>query len=742
MKIATALSITLLLVPAVAAAQSPSPGSRTATAARVETGPQLDGRLDDAVWALGEPIVGFVQQEPIEGAPASERTEVKILYDETAIYLGAWLYDDQPEQIIVGERRRDVNLTESDGFMVVFDTYRDRQNGFVFGTNPGGIEYDGQVRGGGAPTLEWDASWNVATSRDGQGWYVEMRIPFSALRYAGGADQVWGLNLSRYIGRKKEQTTWAPLARQFTFTRLTEAGALAGLEPPPQRVITLTPYALAAAQRVPPLDPNVTYPWEFGADAKVGITQSLSLDLTVNTDFAQVEVDDQQVDLTRFSLFFPEKRPFFLENAGLFSVGLQALPGRTSGQTQIFHSRRIGVSSGGRQLPIEYGGRLSGRAAGLDVGLLHMRTDGLDGIEAENGWTVARVAKELPNRSRVGAIFTSRDSPGSAGEPAAGAGTWGRTYGLDGRLGIGEEWTFTAAAGLVDAPGVDESREMVSLLGEYLSPNWYIRGYYDQVGENFNPQAGFVPYTGFREGVIRIERIIRPATEWMREIRVHTRQLVTWNFDGFREMQVAHFHANFNFEDGSVFSPAFNWQTEGLTEPFRIRGTDFEVPAGTYRGWNFYGNVRTNPTAPVSLTGRYDIGTFLSGDRVGGSLGVTFRRGDTLTGSVNVTHNRLRMEQGDYNTTLTRVGMRYAFTPSLFAQSIVQYSDQTGIWSGNVRVGWLDTAGTGLFLVYNERQTIEIDGVGGIFPRDPLVTPERTFVIKYARQFDLSGLGW
>ena len=313
------------------------------------------------------------------------------------------------------------------------------------------------MRGEGGANTNWDGSWTVATSRDEEGWYAEMRIPFSTLRHGSGAEQVWGLNLTRYIRRKNEQVVWSPVPRQFGFFRLTEAGLLQGLQPPLRRITTVTPYVLGAAQRVPRVDLEATYPFEAGVDAKIGIAQSLALDLTVNTDFAQVEVDDQQVDLTRFSLFFPEKRPFFLENADLFSVGLRFYPGRTSGRTALFHSRRIGVASG-QQISIEWGSRLSGRAAGVDIGLLHMQTGGLTGVQDPVGWTVARLAKELPSRSRVGAIYTSRVSSENAGE-------YNRTYAVDGRLGIGEEWTFNALAGLTESPGIRDGREIFNFVG-------------------------------------------------------------------------------------------------------------------------------------------------------------------------------------------------------------------------------------------------------------------------------------
>ena len=388
------------------------------SAGRVSEGLSAANWRDPLVWGEAEVISNFIQSEPVEGAPASELTEVRVAYDEEAIYVGAWLYDSEASQIVVWEQRRDANLTRFNAFLLILDTYHDRENGFVFATNPGGIEHDGQVidegrqtgrgRGGargnsgrqqggaqGGFNVNWDGSWTVSTERDDRGWYAFFRIPFSTLRYGAGSEQEWGVNFGRYIGRKNEQVYWAPLPRQDNLYRVSYAGVLAELNVPAQRLITFTPYALSSAQKVPATGPEVDYPFEVGADAKIGITLALSLDLTVNTDFAQVEVDNEQVDLTRFSLFFPEKRPFFLENAGRFAVG-------NNQSAQMFFSRRIGIGEDGAPVPIEWGSRLSGRVAGFDVGLIHMRTEAVEGGPTGNGYTVARLARELSEPLRSG----------------------------------------------------------------------------------------------------------------------------------------------------------------------------------------------------------------------------------------------------------------------------------------------------------------------------------------------------
>ena len=576
---------------------------------------------DPSVWGGTDVITDFIQKEPLQGHLASERTEVRVAFDEEAIYVGAWLYDSEPGEIVVGEQRRDANLTRFDAFLVIFDTYHDRENGFVFATNPGGIEHDGQVidegrntgrgRGGargnqgrqqggaqGGFNRNWDGSWTVSTDRDDRGWYAFFRIPFSTLRYGTGTE--WGINFGRYIGRKNEQVFWAPLSRQDNLYRVSYAGVLEELDVPSQRSITFTPYALSSAQKVPPAGPGVDYPFEVGADAKIGITPALSLDLTVNTDFAQVEVDNEQVDLTRFSLFFPEKRPFFLENAGRFAVG-------NNQSAQMFFSRRIGIGEGGAPVPIEWGSRLSGRVGGLDVGLIHMRTDAVEGGQPGNGYTVARLAQELPNRSGLGVMFTERSALGIANDH-------GRTFAVDANVGIGEFFNFTGVLGATSssAPGestLTDAREAVILAGTYRDSDWQITGTYDRIGANFNPEVGFLRRSDFQQVSGTVWRYIRvPAVTWLRELQPHTSYTTSFGIEtGIKETATWHMHFPITLENGARISHATDWVYDGLSEPLSLTtGVDdegnrtfAEVAPGEYSGWFYNPTFSTSSQVPV-----------------------------------------------------------------------------------------------------------------------------------------------
>jgi hypothetical protein len=727
------LTLLLFSTPLAAQANGPDEG-RVTQPYPTDRAPVIDGRLDDEAWSVAEPVSGFVQREPVEGRPISERTEVRILMDREALYIGAWLYDDTPDGIVYGERIRDADLEQGDYFGVILDTYRDRQNGFIFSTTPAGIEYDAQVvkegTGGGVfqrgqnrqqagsmggLNVNWDGSWEVATSRDASGWYAEMRIPFSTLRYGSGEDQIWGMNLVRRIRRRNEEAFWSPVSRQFNLMRLSQAGDLAGLQLPAQRSGTVTPFVLGSAERSWVVEPAETrYPREFGADAKLSLG-SLTFDLTANTDFAQVEVDEQRTNLTRFPLFFPEKRPFFLENAGLFSAG-------TPQAADLFFTRRIGISSG-TPVPILGGGRLSGRVAGLGVGVMQIFTDAVDGVVDENSFSVARATKELPNRSRAGAIFIQRRATHDGADV-------NRTYGLDGRLGIGEAWTVDAWLARTETPGLDGRDAGLTLLITHDSQVWPGRIRIMQIGEDFNPEVGFVDRVGYRHIEINQERIFRfPNIPWLRESNPHITYRRYEDFDGFLETGYLHVDAELKFEGGGRFGPELDIADEGLKEPFEVSPGIF-IPVGSYRSWINGWDYGTDPSRPFSFLGRAELGGFYTGNKYGGNVTFTYRRGEILSTSLLVDHNIVRLPEGDFETTLLGLRLAYFFTPRIFVQSLMQYSDQADVWSANVRFAWLSTAGTGLYVVYNDARNAER-------LRDFGEPVTRGVIVKYTRQFTL-----
>ena len=712
----------------------------TAVATPTDTPPVINGIPDEEAWLAASPLTDFTQREPADGEPASEATELRILFDQDAIYVAVWAYDSQPDAIVTGESIRDYEVTDADAVIMVFDTYNDQQNGFVFGTTPAGIEYDGQVAAqgsgggfflgggfnnrrrfqagaGGGFNKNWDGSWTVATSRDDQGWYAEFRIPFSTLRYGSETD-TWGFNVSRRIRRLNEEDFWSAVPREFGLYRLDFAGQLAGVVPPFRRAATVTPYVLGATERdyTDAGQTSFGQQAEFGGEAKVQVTQGMTLDMTVNTDFAQVEVDDQQVNLTRFSLLFPEKRPFFLENAGFFTVG--------AGGADLFFSRRIGIS-GGQPVPIKGGGRLSGRMAGLNVGLLHIRTGGVEATDPEKSYSVARIAKELPNRARVGGLFVNRGSNFD--------GDYNRTYAVDGRVGIGDQLTLTSFLARTDTPELEGADQAWDLTAAWSSRSFRGNVTVREIGDNFNPEVGFVPRDGHRYYQVFWLWNYRPESIF-REIRPHVsyftyRTVRTGVESNFNETTRWHVDSHWEWPSGMEFHSGANYVTEGLYEPFEIRGTDVVVPTGIYSGWESAVVFFTDQSRTLSFNSRWNWGNFLSGSKRTSNADLTIRRGNRSSATLRVVYNDVSLPEGDFTTTLAGINLGYFFTPRIYLQSLIQYSNQIDTWSANVRFGWLNTAGTGLFIVYNEVQGIEnLTGPLG-----------RSVYLKFTRQVSVFG---
>ncbi len=700
-----------------------------ASAVQVVEAPVIDGYLDEELWEFAPPLSGFVQADPQEGAPASEETEVRILYDDTALYIGVWLHDSDTSQIVVTDTSRDAGLGNQDSFQIIFDTFQDEQNGFAFGTNASGIQYDGQVRNQGNPSSSWDGSWEVMC-QPGEGmWTAEFRIPLSTLRY-GPPPQVWGLNFTRNIQRRRERTYWAPLPRQFNLSRLSSAGELGGLELPTQRSLKVLPYVVSSAARNFSSSADTDFDGDWGMDGKVSITGGLNLDLTYNTDFAQVEVDTQQINLTRFNIRFPERRPFFLENSQLFAVGASGGGFGGSGDIDLFFSRRIGLDERGNLVPIKAGARLSGKAGGYNIGVLNIQTD--DVLTANGGrnpgdnFATLRVSRDLPNRSGLGAIFINRSATGQF----AGSDDWNRTWGLDGRLGIGEQVSIGGVASRTETPGLAGRDYAWNMTSQYDNGKTKFNFDYGKTGEDFNPEVGYLQNTlGYKRWYFRWQETMRQEKilGWgFREFLPHVNYTRYDGLDG-QGMQSADLHVDnhWDWENGIFLSAALNGSWEGLDEPFEI-SPGIVVPPGDHGGYRL--TWRANSDRRKWLFGRHqwDVGRFLNGNQNSHTFQTIVRQGGTFALDAQWTYRSIELPAGSFKTNLARMRVTYNFTPSIFAQSLIQFNDRSQRLSMNVRFHWLWTAGTGLFVVYNDTESME--GMGPI---------NRTFIVKYVQQFDL-----
>ena len=716
-----------------ASAQEERPHQR---AARVESAPELDGNvLDDPAWTTAVAASEFWQTRPYAGEPASERTEVRVVFDATTLYIGVVCHDREPDRLVISDARRDSPLDDTDSFQMIFDSFRDGQNGFVFGTNPAGIEYDGQLQndptgdsgtlsggrfGGGSGSgfnVNWDGVWKVAAKTGDYGWSAEFAIPFATLRYPQDDGAVWGLNFQRIIRRRNELSYWSKLEQQWGLFRLANAGLLEDVETPSRRHLEITPYVLATARRPSTGSGDREEDSEAGGDLKYGVTPSLTLDATYNTDFAQVEVDEQQVNLDRFNLFFPEKRPFFLENAGLFTVG-------ASGEAELFFSRRIGIADDGSPIPIVGGGRLSGKIGRTNLGLLAMRTDE-EGPFHANDYAVARLSRELPNRSNLGAIYVERQGTGDL----ALDGDRNRSLGLDGKLGIGERQQISAWAARTDTPGVEDDDHAYNAEWRLSSEDWLAFVDYLEVAPSFNPEVGFLARSDIRKPSAVILRRIRPEN-WhgIHELRPHVSYTGFWDFDGYQETEFVHVDNHFEWRNGYELHTGYNFTYEGVKEAFEI-APDIFVPTGEYSNGEAQIVFMTDQGDPISFSTSTIVGGFFGGDRVSAASSLRVRRNESLTSELTWNWNDVDLPTGDFAVNLGRLRLSYAPTPRLLLQLLTQYNDRTDRISSNVRFSWLRRANTGLYVVYDE-----IGEIGD----DPLFArPDRSLIVKYSYLFDV-----
>ena len=718
--------LSLFLMSGLVSAAGPQTPRPVMQASELLVSPELDGAvLEDPAWKGLVPATGFWQVQPDEGEAATQKTEVFVGFRNEFLYIGMVAYDDNPEGIIVTDARRDRSLNETDSFRVIIDGMLDRQNGLVFGTNPVGMEYDAQVikeaaSGALGFNLNWNASWSVSARISDIGWSAEMRIPFKALRYRKGDELKWGINFQRNIRRNNEVAYWAPLSRQHNLNRVSEAGTIEGVRPPPTRNLKFTPYGLVRGSRGGELDGTETDA-ELGFDAKYSITSSLTLDLTYNTDFAQVEADEQQVNLDRFNLYFPEKRPFFLENAGQFTVG-------NSGQAQLFFSRRIGIGEDGDVIPINGGVRLSGKLGErTNVGALYMSSEAVDGIAPENHFTVVRVNREIGKRSSLGAIFVERNGDGSYLLPDDE--DKNRTYGIDGRLAIGDYTLINGWYSKTDTPGLDGDDQAFSIKGNYDSPEWSHGIEYTQVENNFNPEVGFLSRSDYRKFATNSLMRIRPADMLgLMEIRPHYSYQRFEDFDGFLETGFLHLDVHWEWKNGYELHTGYNIFTDGIKDAFEIID-DVWVQPGTHHDREISLRFNTDESRPLSFTLGATIGGKFGGDRVILSPHINYRIGDNFSTSLSVNYNDydLPVPGGDFSVALTRLRLSWSFTPKVLLQLLMQYNDEEETLATNLRFSWLRTANTGLYLVYNEFDERGVDAL----PKG------REIILKYSYMFDV-----
>ena len=719
-----------------------------AKASRITDIPEIDGEvINDELWNGIQPIGDLIQTRPDAGEISSEKTEIRIAYTDETFYLSVVCYDSQPNQLVVQDMRRDASLDNTDAFLFIVDTYHDNQNGFVFGTNSQGIEYDAQVdnegqgnfnanrqQGGviGGFNLNWDASWEVKTQVGDYGWSAEFAIPLRTLRFNSGENMTWGFNCQRIIRKRNEIAYWAELPIQFDLKRLSLAGDLSGLDLKSPGNLKVIPYALTSVSSDASVDPAETeYQGFAGVDVKYSVTPSVTLDLTYNTDFAQVEVDDQQVNLDRFNLFFPEKRPFFLENAGLFTIG-------SPGEVDLFFSRKIGIAQGGVRVPIIGGGRVSGRINKTNIGFLSMWTDeskdnlfnllgesgdsGLGG--SRNNYTVARINHQYGPRSTIGAAFVSKEVLGGSDD-------FNRVFALDTKVGIGKKAQIAGYMAKSQTPGIDEGDHSFKIQADYEWNGLRLSSGYTEVGEGFNPEVGFLLRPSFRKVEFLIFKQVR-SQAWTRmlELRPHISYRGYWNIDGTQQTGFLHVDNHWEWKNNFEVHTGINFTREGVFQDFKIwedaedAAIFVDVPAATYTHQEAQIIFMTNASKPFYISTRHVIGGSFGGQRQVNSGTAGMRIGDKFNAVITFSNNNYQLESGDFTTNIWGGRVTYSFTPRIFIQSLIQYNGLQDFWLSNIRFSILQQANSGLFVVLND-------------VRGKTIADNRSLAIKYSRVLDV-----
>lgn len=724
----------------------------TVRATRIVEPIVVDGRLEEGVYAHTEAIAGFVQQEPHEGEPSTEKTEVWVLYDDKNVYIAARCWDSEPDREIATEMRRDGNsINDNESFAVLLDTFHDRRNGFLFQAALAGGMSDAYITDERDFNRDWNTVWDAHADRVEDGYTVEMVIPFKSLRYAAGNDQIWGINFKRVIRWKNETTFLMPIPAALGrrgMNKVSAAATLVGIQTPRNsRTLELKPYAISGVTTLRPRgslalnDPR----FDRGFDAKIGVAGGLIADLSYNTDFAQVEEDEQQVNLTRFNQVFPEKREFFLEGQGIFSFGgLQNQPrsaggggSGAAGSTQanpnpndvpvMFFSRRIGLGPAG-PVPINVGARMSGKVGRYSIGLIDIKTGDAQGAPGQaalpsTNFGVVRVKRDILSRSAIGVLFTDR-STSTLGQGRA------QSFGADGVFSLYQNVTISTFAAKTTQP--DRSGDSLSYRGQfdYNADRYGLQVERLFVDTNFNPDIGFLRRQAFSRDSAFVRFSPRPKS--IRSVRKFT-----WDgqFDyttspsGQLESRLAQVGFRSEFQNGDVIGLEYAESYELIRVPFAL-SSGVSVPAGGYSWPELHIGYLFSPLRRMSGWVNVDTGSFYDGKRTGFSSGrgrLEITPQTSFEPSLQL--NWVELPVGSFASALLTTRTTYSISPRMSAAALIQFNTGTSAMNTNIRYRWEYQPGSDLFVVYSDNRDMTVRG----FPE----IRNRGFVVKFTRLFRL-----
>ena len=693
--------------------------NKIVTALRITEPITLDGRLEEPFWHLAIPAADFIQSQPFAGQPSREQTEVRFLYDDNHLYIGVICFDSEARKMVVNDLREDFNFAGTDGISVIIDSLHDRRSGFQFGTNPAGARRDSQISNDGTYGDDWDGAWDVKVTRNDEGWIAEFQIPFKTLRFSKSTSQEWGVNINRRILRLNENSMWSPIPVRYGISRVSLAGALQGLENIHQgRNLKIKPFVTGGFTQARNRSPERKGEFDGGLDLKYSITPSLTLDTTYRTDFAQVEVDQQQVNLTRFNLFFPEKRDFFLENAGTFTFGGSGnFGGSTTGDNLIpFFSRHIGLSDDGTPIPIAGGGRITGQLSRYDIGVLAMKTERL-GSTPSNNFVVGRIKRKLMTNSWVGALLTNRDS--------ATYGDYNRVYGPDARFQFFNRLDFESYLLRSDTAGLVGNNEARKFRTTWRDDELNISAGYSSVQANFKPDVGFLrrPNVTQYSGSFGYNPLLRNSAT-IRNLRFETSvDYYAGASSRTVETRTQTFTTGIQFQNQASISFEVDQTFDRLTRDDRILGVS--IPRGDYKYRSYSANASTDRRRRIGGNASVTWGDFWDGTRT--SLDSTLNLRPTYRWNIDLIYsrNRVALMNGRGTTDLFGTRLVYGFTPHAFFNAFVQYNAATQRLSSNIRFNWIHHPLSDLYVVYNDtRDTATGQRV------------ERALIIKFTNLFN------
>ena len=684
------------------------------SAHRISEEIKIDGVLDEPVWQSVQPIRQLYQITPAQGDPATEQSEVRILYDDKKLYFGFIFFDSEMDKVVANDMRRDSpGLRSNDYGFLLLDTYDDRRNAVFFRFTPvGGMEDTAVSNSGGSLNTSWDIVWECRCRINEDNWTVEIAIPFSQLRFEQSDVMNWGLNFGREIARKREIAAWNEAPKTYgglAKYRTAYFGTLEGLEGiSPSRHLELLPYALPGASYESSMEETEAV-FEAGLDLKYGVTPNLTADLTFNTDFAQVEADQEQVNLTRFSLFFPEQRPFFLEGASIFDVGIPRPSFRRPPPLLLFYSRRIGLAEG-RAIPILGGGKMTGKIGPYGIGILNVFTNKFEddetGVPEEDlfseprtNYSVMRVNRDILKGSTVGGIVINKQD----------ADAYNRTAGLDfsyrptREINIDGLWSHTFEA------DVSGNSNAFFIGGDWRTNLFRLNSSYTDIGEDYNPEVGFVQRTDIRRFRGGGSYTPWPDKFGIREIQIGPEIDLVLTQANELETQEITFETQFEFKTGDDIGFEVKNTTEHLDMGFTLQ--EGEIPEGDYNFTSFQTSFRTSSSRMIAARMQVEFGEFYSGTRRGFLIDATARPNAKLSIEPFIEFNRITLPDEEFDANAFGGRVSYSFSTTLFTKLFTQWSTDRDVLSANFLVNYIYRPGSDFYLVFDQNYDTRDGGI-------------------------------